>query len=544
MADVLIVCVREDEPQAKALAEMFEAAGFSIGGAPSNDAALRSSGAGVIVWSQASIRSRPFLDAAQRVINAEKAVVASLIEPPPPSSIGSSPAFDLSHWDGDPNDPSLDPLFFAVDRMVNTARASVGAPIRQEEYPDPAPAPPPRTAPRAKPAASPSTAKSPATRDSLDAEAEHWRAIRDSRDPADFMDYLARYGPTGAFAEVAELKLKQLTGSGPTPGRAAPRPTAASRQRVEAPVAPPPLVRRSEALPPTTPRRVEAPVSRRMPPPERSYDRNDLREPPRGEGGPLRAFALIAVLGGVALAAGLYFGGGLGNGIGGQPAEQVAEAAPPDTLDVPGEVPVGAENGAGGPSFLDPPSERPVQTAARRETPPAAQTRERVSASAPASDPANNAAPPTNNFGVGGPISLTPGSTSNQSGPTSLNPPTSEQPETQFASLEPTVGATPPRATPPGTVGWSQRPSARRIADLYPARALRSQVGGRVQLDCVVQATLTVACAVASETPSGMGFGSAALSASSSYRAEPRLSNGSSSVGARTRISFTFQPPE
>ena len=81
MANVIIVCVREDEPQAKALADMFEAAGFSIGGAPSSDGALRSSGAGVVVWSQASIRSRPFLDAAQRVINANKAVVASLIDP-------------------------------------------------------------------------------------------------------------------------------------------------------------------------------------------------------------------------------------------------------------------------------------------------------------------------------------------------------------------------------------------------------------------------------------------------------------------------------
>ncbi|HVK80437.1 MAG TPA: hypothetical protein VM915_07470, partial [Verrucomicrobiae bacterium] len=144
MADVLIVCVREDEPQAKALAEMFEAAGFTIGGAPNNDGALRSSGAGIIVWSQASIRSRPFLDAAQRVINAEKAIVASLIEPPPPSSIGASPAFDLSRWNGDPNDPSLDPLFFAVDRMVNAARASVGAgaPAPQQAFEEP-----PRLAP-------------------------------------------------------------------------------------------------------------------------------------------------------------------------------------------------------------------------------------------------------------------------------------------------------------------------------------------------------------------------------------------------------------
>src|SRR5690242_17605722 len=144
MADVLIVCVREDEPQAKALAEMFEAAGFSIGGAPAGDGALRSSGAGLVVWSQASIRSRPFLDAAQRVINADMAVVASLIEPPPPSSIGNSPVFDLSNWDGDPNDPALDPLFFAVDRMVNSARAAVGATARSAEaeaYEPPAPPP-------------------------------------------------------------------------------------------------------------------------------------------------------------------------------------------------------------------------------------------------------------------------------------------------------------------------------------------------------------------------------------------------------------------
>src|SRR5690606_39207365 len=184
MADVLIVCVREDEPQAKALADMFEAAGFSIGGAPSSDGALRSSGAGVIVWSQASIRSRPFLDAAQRVINADKAIVASLIEPPPPSSIGSSPAFDLSRWNGDPNDPSLDPLFFAVDRMVNPARASggAGAPAPQS----PAFEEPPRLAPAPRPAPQPARPAAPA--DPLDSETEHWRSIRDSRDPSVFMD--------------------------------------------------------------------------------------------------------------------------------------------------------------------------------------------------------------------------------------------------------------------------------------------------------------------------------------------------------------------
>ncbi len=189
---------------------MFEAAGFSIGGAPSDDAVLRSAGAGVVVWSQASIRSRPFLDAAQRVINSGKAVVASLIEPPPASSIGSSPAFDLSRWDGDPNDPSLDSLFFAVDKMVNAARAGVVSAVR-------------------KPASAPSRATQAGVTP-LETEAKHWRAIRDSSDPADFMDYLSRYGADGAFSEVAEIKLKRLAAS--TPRDLSPRRTQTLRTRV------------------------------------------------------------------------------------------------------------------------------------------------------------------------------------------------------------------------------------------------------------------------------------------------------------------------
>ncbi len=172
---------------------MFEAAGFSIGGAPSDEAALRVAGAAVVVWSQLSIRSRPFLDAAQRVINGGKAVVASLIEPPPPSAVGNSPAFDLSVWEGDPNDPILDSLFFAVDRMVISARAAVGVGAASGIAP-------PRAAPVRRASINP-----------LDAEAEHWRTIRESRDPADFMDYLARYGAEGAFSEIAELRLKQRT---------------------------------------------------------------------------------------------------------------------------------------------------------------------------------------------------------------------------------------------------------------------------------------------------------------------------------------------
>ncbi|MBY0564309.1 MAG: energy transducer TonB [Hyphomonadaceae bacterium] len=543
MADVLIVCVREDEPQAKALAEMFEAAGFSIGGAPANDAALRSSGAGVVVWSQASIRSRPFLDAAQRVINAEKAVVASLIEPPPASSIGSSPAFDLSNWSGDPNDPALDPLFFAVDRMVNAARATVGAasPARQDTYPEPAPQALPRTTSRSRPTppATPVASPTPTPRASnaagdIKSEAEYWRSIRDSRDPADFMDYIARFGANGTFAELAELKLSQLTGAQPSAPAARSRATPAvppTRVRTEQPAP----ARRPEALPPTPRRTVEAPP-RRMPPPERAYDRTEYREPKTEGGGALRTFVIVAVLGGAALGGGLYLGGGIDTGRERQVAED--NSAPASSYDAGDEAAAGDE----GPSFLEAERAGPIADPA-----PARQT-----AAAPRTATAENR--PARQDGMGGPISLSPGeppapsaqaATTPRSGPVSLVPAApSTQPQTEMASVSTPPEQTPPAAAAAGRVAWAQRPSARRIADLYPERALRAGMGGRVQLDCTVLANLTVSCSILSETPPGMGFGAAALSAASAYRAQPRLSDGASAVGSQARIAIAFQAPE
>jgi len=567
MADVLIVCVREDEPQAKALADMFEAAGFSIGGAPSSDGALRSSGAGVVVWSQASIRSRPFLDAAQRVINADKAVVASLIEPPPPSSIGESPAFDLSRWNGDPNDPALDPLFFAVDRMVNAARAGVGAAQRETRDYDPPPAPrrtaiqaeppPRRQEPQYRappPPEPPQSYRVPPSSDPLGSEAEHWRAIRDSRNPADFMDYLARYGPDGAFSEVAELRLKQLTGPGDTRAPAPPPPQRpAVRQpapppRAEAPRRADPPPRREGALPPTQRRLDPPPQPSRRPPMDQDYTR-DLRDPPKGQGGPLRAFVLIALLGGAALLGGIYFGGGMGTA---PPAAEQATETQPATTD---------ESATGGESFSEleeapsvPLSEAVTgradrQTAARereqqRETQRA--TREEPQRTAEREQPRREPPPANNNAAAtSGPVTLAPNSPA--STPVPLNP-ANNPPPVQTANVEPTIlgSATPqqPQRAAPGTVVWTQRPTARRISDLYPRSALNDGVGGRVVLDCRVQGDLSVACSVASETPSNAGFGRAAMSASNSYRARATLSDGSSAVGSSTRIAVNFQAPQ
>jgi protein TonB len=466
--------------------------------------------------------------------------VASLIEPPPPSSIGDSPAFDLSRWDGDPNDPSLDPLFFAVDRMVNAARTSVGAPVRDDDY-DAPPQPAPRPAPRPAPAPPPRQA-TPMGGDHLGSEAEHWRAIRDSRDPADFMDYLSRYGPQGAFAEVAELRLKQLTAGGaaprPAPTPAPPPQRAAPPRYGEAPQRREPPRRIDAPMPP--PRRAEAP--RRMPPPDRGFDR-DLREPAR-DGGALRAIILIAVLGGAALGGGLYFGGGMGNNA---PSRQETADISSEPLDVPAGVPLGE------PGDVEPPpiqvlDRGTTQVASRAEpTPPATTPRERTPAQ-PAATTQTLAS--SNTAERGGPLTLVPPDPGQAPG--NVTRPASGGAVPLAPASASAISSTPPspasntaanRSTT-GSVVWASRPTARRISELYPQRPLREGLGGRVALNCEVLPSMNVSCEVATESPAGQGFGRAALAASSSYRARPTLSDGSSAVGTRTRIIVSFQAPQ
>jgi outer membrane biosynthesis protein TonB len=549
MADVLIVCVREDEPQAKALANMFEAAGFSIGGAPSNDAALRSSGAGVVVWSQASIRSRPFLDAAQRVINSGKAVVASLIEPPPPSSIGDSPAFDLSRWDGDPNDPSLDSLFFAVDRMVNTARAAVSASPAQPPAPayEPPPAPPPQRAAPTKPSArqaparEPPPPREPARRpapgsDPLEAETEHWRAIRDSRDPADFMDYLARYGTDGAFSEVAEIKLKRLTGS--EPRAAEPRPSMRGPLRPEPPAVRRPAEPAAARWTEPAPRRLEAGM---RPPIDRGLERaTDFREPPSRSqgGGALRAFVLIGLLGGAATAAFVWFGRDL-------PSATQSAASTAELSESSEEGPPSLDSGTGvslsdatlndvGATRREPPPP------ARRQTPPQQQQQPQRTAAAQTQE--REATPPpfaswNGAEASGGPVSLVPGQQQNVPGGAAAQ----DQQPVQLAANNVTSATQPPGPAP--RVLWTQTFSARRMAELYPASAAANGAGGRVVLDCVVQPALNVQCTVVSANPQNAGFDRAAQRLAGYYRARATRSDGSSAVGQSTRIAVNFQPP-
>jgi len=121
MADVVMVCVREDVGRAEQLADMFDDFGFSVSCDASDDALARC-GAGVVVWTDAATASPALKEAIARVMASGKGVAVTFAGADAPP--GAALAFDLTGWSGDPEDPALDPMFFALDRMVVAARAA------------------------------------------------------------------------------------------------------------------------------------------------------------------------------------------------------------------------------------------------------------------------------------------------------------------------------------------------------------------------------------------------------------------------------------
>jgi hypothetical protein len=119
MGGVVFVFVREDASEAETLAEAFDAAGFSISGSDLSADALR-----IVLWSRHALRSHAFHDAAEQALRSGRAVVASLIAPPPSESVFGAPIIDLSAWDGE-DSAALDPLFEAADVMARCASSNV-----------------------------------------------------------------------------------------------------------------------------------------------------------------------------------------------------------------------------------------------------------------------------------------------------------------------------------------------------------------------------------------------------------------------------------
>src|SRR6185312_11539517 len=199
-------------------------------------------------------------------------------------------------------------------------------------------------------------------------------------------------------------------------------------------------------------------------------ERPDLRDPPKGEGGPLRAFVLIALLGGIALAGGLYFGnGGLPNiGQNANQASQEPSSAPPSL-----EPPSADETSGTSLSQLStggrpvaPPAPAPVQR--RQEPQPQRAAEPQRNLNAAATPPRSNTA--ANTSSASGPIQLFgPGNSTTRSGQSQSAPigPQPEPPST-IVAMNTAPNATPPAPAPQtvvqGSVRWAARPTARRIA--------------------------------------------------------------------------------
>jgi protein TonB len=85
---------------------------------------------------------------------------------------------------------------------------------------------------------------------------------------------------------------------------------------------------------------------------------------------------------------------------------------------------------------------------------------------------------------------------------------------------------------------WVRRPSGLTV--YYPRRALNRGIEGEAALTCVVSVTGHLDCAVVSETPTGWGFGEAAIRIARDHRMVPAMRDGIA-VEGRYSMRVPFQ---
>jgi protein TonB len=605
MADVLLVHVREDETLADNIGISLERSGLTVARGESVFDVGDEVPCVVVLWSDISTRSSMVRDVAIRAQREGKLVAATLGGCETPLGFARPSPYDLSEWGGDPDDPILDAVFFAADRLVCAAKLNTPAPRARPQMPyiarpasqrpvtqqraprdlpeEPLPVQPIyERAPRAQEA--PPQADSPGNLPpNLAAETLAWKQIENSKDPQDFLDYLGHYGPKGLFSELASMKLDKLTAKPKPQAKASfmphnPAPHVEKRapqQRMEPQRRPEPAPR-VEALRAPPMRAEPAPMPPRAEGPrgERLSEVSRPAEAPRAGGGRVRVataarrrsaaaparvaiheenrggfpwgvLVVVAILGagGLALYQNLPKAKTADNSA---PAgvEEALRAAPMDDLMTP-----------------DDDSAAPEATSLADATAP---VKRELGKKAPAK--LADAAPARPPVGVGGPVvSMTPRrdaaaprpATASAPPATAAEPVTTPPPVVAFhpitpATSAPTTAAPAPRpaaAFDPTTPAapryvqpqWIKEPSGSSLASYYPQEALDSNVPGKASLDCAILMSGRLNCVVAAESPANMGFGAAAVKASRGYIASPQAQDGSMAYGQRTRLTISFR---
>jgi hypothetical protein len=150
VADVFVAFVREDQAFAESIAIALQDAGLAVSRSASVMEAIDASPTVVVLWTQASSRSRLFLDAADRAFRAGKMVLARFSNAPAPAEYASAPGLIFQNWSGDPDHNEVEAIVGHAIRLVSFSRnrgqasafaASGGAGATGAVYPFPAGSP-------------------------------------------------------------------------------------------------------------------------------------------------------------------------------------------------------------------------------------------------------------------------------------------------------------------------------------------------------------------------------------------------------------------
>jgi TonB family protein len=111
-----------------------------------------------------------------------------------------------------------------------------------------------------------------------------------------------------------------------------------------------------------------------------------------------------------------------------------------------------------------------------------------------------------------------------------------------FAQETPTAESGPPTGAALTGFNWVRTPDGEDFSRLYPRRAERRGVEGRVVLGCDIGANgRLTACTVLSEEPAGEGFAEATIEIARKFQAASQTTNGTPTEGGHVQLPISWR---